>query len=177
MLRLFFPQKYVNENKILSISIISSLSIYIYFYIFSKYFYIHIFSTYVYICYRNDCWHGFWVHSWGPLVLWQAVKSWLVNWGMAVRWGKPVKHVCNRKETMWYENHAVRFRQSESRIEPRIRNQSEALGHLWLYGLQGGASNGTTWLQEEDMGQEEVPSLSICLSIYLLQQTVCPCRE
>ena len=35
------------------------------------------------------------------------------------------------------------------------------------------------WLQEEDIGQEEVPFLSICLSIYLsnLQQTVSPFRE
>ena len=53
------------------------------------------------------------------------------------------------------------------------------LWRLWQYGLQGGASADTPWLQEEDMGQEEVPSLSICLSIYLsnLQLTVCPFRE
>ena len=46
---------------------------------------------------------------------------WLVNGGMAVRRGRPVQQVCNRKETRWYENHAVRFRQSvqsESRVEP-----------------------------------------------------------
>ena len=50
---------------------------------------------------------------------------------------------------------------------------------VWQYGLQEGASVGTPWLQEEDMEQEEVPSLSIFLSIYLsnLQQTVCPFRE
>ena len=46
---------------------------------------------------------------------------------------------------------------------------------FWRYGLQGGASVGTPWIQEENMGQE-VPSLSTCLFIYLskLQQIVCP---
>ena len=56
-----------------------------------------------------------------------------------------------------------------------VANQRR-LCHLWRYGLQRGASVGTPWLQDEDMGQEEVPSLSICLSIYLsnLQQAGCP---
>ena len=83
----------------------------------------------------------------------------------------------NWKRTTWYENHAVSFRvHSESRVKPGIRSWSEALGHFWQYGLQGGANVGTPRLQEEDKGQEEVFSLSICLSIYLsnLQQTVCP---
>ena len=43
--------------------------------------------------------------------------------------GSAVELVCNRKETTWYENHTVRFRQSvqsESRVEPGIRSQSEA---------------------------------------------------
>ena len=78
----------------------------------------------------NDCWHGFWVRSWWPHLLWQAVTLWLVNKGMAMRWGRLVKQVCNRKETTWYENHAVRFRQSvqaESRVEPGIRSRLEAL--------------------------------------------------
>ena len=76
----------------------------------------------------NDCWHGFWVRSWWPHVLWQAVTLWLVNRGMAVHQGRLVEQVCNRKETTWYENHAVRFRQSiqsESRVEPGIRSRSE----------------------------------------------------
>ena len=125
----------------------------------------------------NDSWHGFWVRSWWPRVLWQAVTLGLVNRGMAVRWGRPIEQVCNRKETTWYENHAVRFRvQSESRVEPGIRSRSEVWGRHWRYGLQGGANVGTRWLQEEDMGQEEVPLLSICLSTYLsnLQKTVVP---
>ena len=60
----------------------------------------------------NDRWHGFGVHSWWHRVLWQAVTFWLVNRRMAVRQRGPVEQVCNRKETTWYENHAVRFRQS-----------------------------------------------------------------
>ena len=130
----------------------------------------------------NDCWHGFWVCSWWPRVLWQAVTLWLVNRRMAVRRSRPVVQVCNRKETTWYENHAVRFRlsvHSESRVELGISRRSEALGRLWRYSLQVGASVSTPRLQEEDLGQEDVSSLNICLSIYLsnLQQTVCPFRE
>ena len=56
--------------------------------------------------------------------------------------------------------------QSESRVEPGICRWSEALGRIWRYGLQGDASVGTPWFHEEDMGQEEVPCLSIFLSIY-----------
>ena len=115
-------------------------------------------------------------------VLWQALTLWLVNWRLAVRRGGPVEQVCNRKETTWYENHAVRFWdavQSKWRIEPGIGSRSDALGRLWRYGFQEGASFGTPWLQEEGMRQEEVPSLRICLSCYLsnLQQTVNPFRE
>ena len=47
----------------------------------------------------------------------------------------------------------------------RAENQESSQGYA--YGLQGGASVGTPWLSEEGMGEEEVPSLSICLSIYL----------
>ena len=97
----------------------------------------------------NNCWHGFWVRSWWPCVLWQAITLWLVNREMAVRQGRPVEQVCNRKETTWYENHAFRFRQrvqSESSVEPGILSRSEALGRLWRYGLQGGASVSTSWL-------------------------------
>ena len=63
-------------------------------------------------------------------MLWQAVTLWLVNRGMAVRLGRPVEQVCNRKDTTWYENHAVIFKQArqwESRVEPGIRSRSEAL--------------------------------------------------
>ena len=41
-------------------------------------------------------------------------------------------------------------------VEPGIRR---------IHNLQGGANVGTPWLSEEDIGQEELPSLSICLSI------------
>ena len=34
--------------------------------------------------------------------------------------------------------------------------------YIYIY-----ASVGTPWLLEEDVGQEEISSLSICLSIYL----------
>ena len=37
---------------------------------------------------------------------------------------------------------------------------AEALGRLRRYGLQEGASVGTPWLQQEDMGQEVSPSIS-----------------
>ena len=89
---------------------------------------------------------------------------------MSVRWGRPVEQVCNRKETTWYVNHEVNLRQSiqsELRVEPGRQLIREPLGRLWRYGLQVGASVGTHWLQKEHMGQEEVSSLSICLSIYL----------
>ena len=46
-------------------------------------------SDYLHLLY-NDYWHGFWVHSWWPCVLWQAVTLWLVNRGIAVRRGRPV---------------------------------------------------------------------------------------
>ena len=93
----------------------------------------------------NDCWHGFWVRSWWPRVLWQAVTLWLVNRGMAVHRGRPVEQLCNRKETTWYENHAVWFRQSS---QNRASSQGYAadqgrLCRLWRYGLQGSASVGS----------------------------------
>ena len=59
-------------------------------------------------------------------MLWQAVTLWLVNRGITVHRGRPVELVCNWKETMWYENHAVRFRPSPVRIEPGISSRSEA---------------------------------------------------
>ena len=49
-------------------------------------------------------------------------------------------------------------------------NQESSQGHAAeqrCLSLQGGASIGTTWLSEKGMRQEEVPSLSIYLSIYL----------
>ena len=71
-------------------------------------------------------------------VLWQAVTLRLVNRGMAVCRVRLVKQMFNRKETMWYENHTVRFRQSvqsELRVELGIRSRSEALVSsltIWL---------------------------------------------
>ena len=47
-----------------------------------------------------------------------------------------------------------------------IRSRSEALGRFSQYDLQVGASVGTPWLQEEDMGQEEV-LLSEYMSLHL----------
>ena len=111
----------------------------------------------------NDCWHGFWAGSWWSRVLWQAVMLRLVNRGMAVHRGRPVEQVYNRKETMWYENYAVRFRQSihsESRVEPGIRSRSEASLTSLTIRL---ARECKRWLQKEDMGQKEVyvsPSIS-----------------
>ena len=47
---------------------------------------------------------------------------------MAVRRGRLVEQMCNRKETTWFENHAVRLGhlvQSESRVESGIGSRSE----------------------------------------------------
>ena len=116
------------------------------------------FSVYFEQLLYNDCWHGFWVRSWWPRVLWQAVTLWLVNRGMPVRRGWPVEQVCNRKETTWYENHVIRFRvQSESRVEPGIRSRSEALGRLWGYGLQRVASVGTPGFRKKIWGKKKSP--------------------
>ena len=78
----------------------------------------------------KDCWHEFWVRSWWPRVLRFAITMWLVNRGVAVRRGRPVEKVCNRKGATWYENHTVRFRQSPVRIESRIRETQPIRGVL-----------------------------------------------
>ena len=54
------------------------------------------------------------VRFWWLRVFWQAVTLWLVNRGMAVRQGRPIEQVCNRKKTTWYKNHTVRFLDSQS---------------------------------------------------------------
>ena len=117
----------------------------------------------------NDCWHGFGVRSWWLRVLWQAVMLWLINRGMAERRGRAVEQVCNRKETTWYENHAVRFRQSvqsESKVEPGILSRSEALGRLWQYGLQGGCQRWHPVSPGRRYGARRSP-LSKYMSLYL----------
>ena len=100
----------------------------------------------------NDCWHGFWVRSRWPRVLWQAVTLWLVNREMAVCRGRLVEQVYNRKETTWYENHVVRFRvQSEPRVKPGIRSRSEA---SLTIRLARGCKRWHPWPQEEDWGRK-----------------------
>ena len=47
---------------------------------------------------------------------------------MAVPRSRPVEQVYNRKETTWYENHAVRFSQSGERIENRARDRQPIRG-------------------------------------------------
>ena len=88
--------------------------------------------------------------------------------GMAERRSRLVEQVCNRKETRWYENHVIRFRQSvqsESRVEPGIRSRSEALVSSLTIRLARGCKRWHPWPQEEDMGQEETTFLSIRPSI------------
>ena len=114
----------------------------------------------------NSCWHGFWVRSWWPRVLWQAVTLWLANSGMAVRLGRPVEQVCNRKETTWYENHVLRFRQSGS--QNRESSQGYAadrrrLRRLWRYGLQVGANVGTPGSRKKIWDKKKSP-LWVCVS-------------
>ena len=115
----------------------------------------------------NDCWHGFWVRSWWPHVFWQVVTLWLVNRRMAVRRSRPSKQVWNQKETIWYENHEVRFRQSVlSESSPGYAADQRHLYRLWRYDLQWDAIVGTSCFHEEDMGQEKSPFLSVCLFIF-----------
>ena len=126
----------------------------------------------------NDCWHEFWVHSWWPHMLWQAVTLWLVHKEMAVCLGKPVKQVRNWKETTWYENHAVRFRQS-------VQSESRGTRDMQLIRSVSDLSDDTAWKGVQALTPAGSRTkiwgkyLSICLSIYLsnLQQTVCPFRE
>ena len=92
-------------------------------------------------CYIMTVYMDLGVCSWWPCVLWQAVTLWLVNRGMAVRRGRPVEQVCNRKETTWYENNTVRFRQNPVRIEGHARDTQPIRGVSVVSGdtaLQGG---------------------------------------
>ena len=117
----------------------------------------------------NDCWHVYWVHSWWPCVLWQAVTLWLVKKGVAVFQGRSVELVCNRKKTTWYENHAVRFRlwvQSESRVEPGIRNRSEALVSSLTIQFARGCKRWHPLSQGRRYEEEEFP-LSEYMSLHL----------
>ena len=96
--------------------------------------------------------------------------------GGEVRQGGPVEQVCNRKETTWYESHAVRFRlslQSESRVEPGIRSRSEASERSLMICLARGTSVRTLWLQEKGMGQEVYSSLTMSLHLSLNLTTNC----
>ena len=74
----------------------------------------------------NDCWHGFWVCSWWPHVLWQAVMLWLVNTGMAVCRSRPVKQVCNRRRPhdMRTTQSDLDCQSSQNRVKP-VGSRSE----------------------------------------------------
>ena len=81
-----------------------------------------------YISLYNDCWHGFWVRSWWPRVLWQAVMLWLVNRGIAVRGvGRSKRCVTGRRpfdmRTTWSD---LDCQSRESRVERGIRSRREA---------------------------------------------------
>ena len=105
----------------------------------------------------NDYWHEFWVRSWWPHVLWQAVTLWLVNRGgqQCVRVGRSSKCVTGRRPR------DMRIARSDLdspvRIERRTRDTQPIRGVSVVSddtACKGGASVGTPWL-------------SICLSIYL----------
>ena len=111
----------------------------------------------------DDCWHGFWVRSWWPYVLWQAVKLWLVNRGMAI------EQVCNRKETTWNQNEVVRFGQSfqsDSRVEPAIRSRWEALESSLTIRLVRGCKCWHTLAPRRRYGARRSP-LSEYMSLHL----------
>ena len=105
----------------------------------------------------NESWHGFWVRSWWPRGLWQAATLWLVNRRMTVHRGWPVEQVCNRKETTWYENNAVRFRQSGSQNRDSSQGYAKVLGCLWRYGLQWGPSIRTPGSRNKIWGKKKSP--------------------
>ena len=62
---------------------------------------------------------------------------------------------------------------SHNRVEPGIHSRSEASQTSLTIRLARGSKRWHPCLPEEDMGQEEFPSLSICLSIYLKLTTNC----
>ena len=108
----------------------------------------------------NDYWHGFWVRSWWPRGLWQAVTLWLVNRGLAVRRGRPVEQVCNQKETTWYENPAFRFRQSDKSEESRTRDTQPIRGVSVVSEdtfCKGGGSIGTPGSRKKIWGKKKSP--------------------
>ena len=105
------------------------------------------------------------VRSWWPSVLWQPVTLWLVKRWMAERRDSQVQQVCNRMET----TSRIGTRSDLERVQ-RIRNRAGDTRPI--RGVRSSltirlAIAGTRWLLEEDMWQDEVLSLSICLSIYL----------
>ena len=111
----------------------------------------------------NDCWHRFLVRSWWTRVFGQAVTLWLVNRGWQnVGLALSSRCLTGRRPRDMRTTRSDLDSQSSQNRESSQGYAAEQRRH----GLQGGASVGTRWLQEEDMGQEEVPSLSICLSIY-----------
>ena len=73
------------------------------------------------------------------------------------------------------DNYAVRFRLGTENRESSLRHAAyqRRFGPLWRYGLQEGASVGTPWPQEEDMGQEVVPFLYMSLHLSLKLTTIC----
>ena len=80
------------------------------------------------VLYNDNC-YGFWARFRWPRVFWQAVTLWLVNRGMTVRPGRPVEQMCNRRETTWYENYAIRFYTVSSvRFESRVRDTKAIRG-------------------------------------------------
>ena len=130
----------------------------------------------------NDSWHGFWVRPWWPRVLWQAVMLWLVNRGMAMRRGRPVEQVCNRTGTTWYENHTVKFRQSQVRIESRARDTQQIINVSAVSdvtackGVQSLAPL-APWRRYGERRRPLSEYMSLHLSLSNLQQTVSPFRE
>ena len=112
-----------------------------------------------------NIWHGFWVRSLWPRVLWQAVTLWWVNRDMTAPQGSREQQVCNRKETTWWEPRSQIWDKVQRIVVERgTHSRSEAS----LTTLQGGTSVGTPWLLEEDMGRRSPLSDYISLHLSLL---------
>ena len=68
--------------------------------------------------------------------------------------GIQVEQVCNQKGNTWWEPCSEIYRVQRIAVERGTRSQPE----VSLTSLQGGASIGTSWLLEEDMGRRSLLS-------------------
>ena len=87
----------------------------------------------------NDCWHGFWVRSWWPPMLWQTVTLWLVNRGWHwVGVGRSSRSINGRTpRDMRTMQSDLNSQSSQTRVSSQgyAANQRRKF-RIWRYGLQ-----------------------------------------